>query len=146
MSEQVLWKQMKQLWRKDLRMWRVENRAGVGLPDVHFLCPVSGASGWIELKYQKTKGTPVPLREAQKGFLHQYTLDGGNAFVIVRAGGSSGIYCFDGCMAFKIASRPLSESIEKQYFIQPDSSQYRSEMFWSYALEKVKGMRPRFDE
>ena len=47
MSEKNFWNLVRN--NLDLKMYRVENRVAVGMPDVHYISEKS--SGWIELKF-----------------------------------------------------------------------------------------------
>ena len=47
MSEKNFWNLVRN--NLDLKMYRVENRVAVGMPDVHYISGKS--SGWIELKF-----------------------------------------------------------------------------------------------
>ena len=86
MSEKALW----QLLRDNLplRMFRVENRVSVGMPDVHFIR--DGISGWFEMKYTKDwregRQVSVGLKKHQHMWLKDYIDHGGLCLIILRVG------------------------------------------------------------
>ena len=141
MTEAKLWSRMREVWKDELKMWRVENQAGVGLPDVHYLYEPNRITGWIELKYISTINQRIPLRKAQIGWHKEYAAGGGKSFVIVQAGGSSGIYCFEGRYAQKITEQSLLSSVEMFYKARGNLpvSEYQSEDLWKMARSKVQG-------
>lgn len=73
---------------------RIENQAGAGDPDVHFV--IDGISGWLEGKYAreipKNLLTPVfkslnrGLDTEQENWLYDYCRQGGLAWVFARIG------------------------------------------------------------
>ena len=86
MSEKALW----QLLRENLplRMFRVENRVSVGMPDVHFVR--NGIAGWFEMKYTKDfrsgRRVSVGLKKHQHMWLKDYSNHGGLCWIILRVG------------------------------------------------------------
>ena len=82
MSELAFGKQLRSLC-PNIKLWRVENSCGPGMPDVHFITN-SGATGWIELKYIQKVNHKVKFRIAQPKWLQDYHNAGGCVIILVK--------------------------------------------------------------
>ena len=86
MSEKALWSLLRE--NLPLRMFRVENRVSIGMPDVHFVC--GGVCGWFEMKYtidwKEGRQVSVGLKKHQHLWLKDYIDHGGLCWIIVRVG------------------------------------------------------------
>jgi|TARA_R110002020_G_scaffold48763_6_gene138999 hypothetical protein len=105
MTEKSFWT----LLRNNLaiKMYRVENRVGSGMPDVHYIN--KRASGWIELKYvdsfPKKGKVNIGLKKHQALWHKNYNAFGGVSWVLVRLSRSA-IFLFKGEDADIIAKMP----------------------------------------
>jgi penicillin-binding protein-related factor A (putative recombinase) len=86
MSEKALWSFIRE--NLGLRMFRVENRVSVGMPDVHYIR--NGVCGWFEMKYTKdwlaNRRVSVGLKKHQHLWMKDYTNHGGSCWIILRVG------------------------------------------------------------
>lgn len=83
--EQLLWALVKQYFPG--HVMRIENAAGVGTPDVHYIR--EGSSVWVELKVDiLNKNLPVLdlLRPEQKVWHYKHVREVGKVYVLVRCG------------------------------------------------------------
>lgn len=96
-QESALWKTMHKALATYGHLDRVENRVGVGMPDVAYLLrrsPVAQAvAGWVELKYEpawpRRAATPVVFKKLtldQVTWLEDYATLGGRAYLLAQVG------------------------------------------------------------
>jgi hypothetical protein len=93
MRASAFWRSAKAGLDTRFRLWRIENSAGDGTPDVHFFDRLTQQGGWIELKsipeYPVRATTRVfgdkGLRPEQKAWLREYWELGGNVWILARA-------------------------------------------------------------
>ena len=105
MSEKNFWNFLRN--NLGLKMYRVENRVGVGMPDVHYISEKS--SGWIELKYvseypKKGRGR-VGFRRTQQFWHRDYSNHGGKSWILIRVGRDS-IFLIDGKNSERLLKGP----------------------------------------
>ena len=77
--EAKLWQDVKK-GLKNVHLTRIENRVGVGTPDVNGC--VDGKDFWLELKV--IKGNSLRLSKFQKAWIYERLRVGGNVFVLAR--------------------------------------------------------------
>lgn len=84
---------------------RVENRANLGTPDVHFIGHET--TGWIELKQLPTMnpGNLVGLRKEQVVWHLSYAQAGGVSWIVLRAGGT--YFLWSGKEARRLVRDPI---------------------------------------
>ena len=84
MSEKNFWNLIRN--NLNLKMYRVENRVAVGMPDVHYVS--HNSSGWIELKYipemAKKGKVKTGVRKAQARWHDSYCKNGGTSWLLFR--------------------------------------------------------------
>lgn len=90
--EANFWKVVKKNLPPNSRHWRIENRAGSGLPDVYIIW--DGLPIWAELKV--TKGNKVSLSPSQIAWHMAHSDSGGLSFILVKHLGTSDIILFEG--------------------------------------------------
>lgn len=102
MSEKNFWNLVRN--NLDLKMYRVENRVAVGMPDVHYISEKS--SGWIELKFipslPKKGKIKTGVRKAQSMWHDTYCKHGGNSWLLFRID-RRGIVLIDGSVCKSIS-------------------------------------------
>ena len=94
MSEKNFWNYIRSTI--PLKMYRVENRVSVGMPDIHFV--KNGNAGWIELKwvadFDSNKKINIGLRQSQHIWLKDYKKSKGKCWILLKAHHT--ILLFDG--------------------------------------------------
>jgi len=93
MKEKELWKKLKYGLRLDM-MERVENKVGVGWPDIYFLH--GKKSGWIELKSEKDFPARIDFEPAQPNWHHDYAAIGGRSYIFLHVVNEKTIYVWEG--------------------------------------------------
>jgi len=93
LKEQRLWDSMRNNAPSAVKLYRVENGVGVGMPDVHSLC--RGAYTWVELKakaaWPARATTPVlgkddGLNQDQINWHIEHARFGGESYVLIGVG------------------------------------------------------------
>jgi hypothetical protein len=109
-SEQTLWHWVRERFGKYGLLRRVENRVGVGMPDLYYC--IECADGWIE--FEEIEAWPVKpsttvsvpcLSLEQKDWLHQLAYHGGRGLVWLRVRSSGEHLLFAGAHAHQIGTR-----------------------------------------
>lgn len=88
----------------EIKFYRVENRCSEGMPDLHFLLPQTGASGWIELKCVDTVSRKIKFEPNQPDWLGDYWEGGGLSYVLVSAQNNNELVLFNGGTARAMAA------------------------------------------
>jgi len=104
---------MKRNCADGVRLERIENGVGSGLPDVHCLC--RGVTRWVELKALKRPKRPTTplfkprtLRPEQTAWHLSYNHAGGRSFILVRDD-QRVLYVFPGGMALELPALSLAQ-------------------------------------
>ena len=102
MSEKNFWNLIRN--NLNLKMYRVENRVAVGMPDVHYVS--ENSSGWIELKYipemAKKGKVKTGIRKSQATWHDSYCKNGGTSWLLFRIE-RRGIFLINGSMCKRIS-------------------------------------------
>jgi hypothetical protein len=141
MSEKALWSLVRN--NLPLKMYRVENRVMVGMPDVYFIR--QGRSGWFEMKFAKDfksgRRVSVGLKKHQHLWLKDYINHGGLCWILLRVG-RTWLMLFKGDEDLVNKIKP-SELIEKAVWHHKGIMQREN---WKSLEEVMKNGRKRISK
>lgn len=101
MGESNFWKKLSKKLQLDF-MGRVENSAGIGWPDVHYMNECR--PGWIELKSENAFPNKIKFRPGQAMWMQNYSDRGGkgSVFLFLEVKSENAIYIWPGEVAQKL--------------------------------------------
>jgi hypothetical protein len=103
-KESAFWGQVKKAMdAPDVHLVRIENTAGVGVPDVVVCC--GGVDAWIELKV--FHGKYLWIKNSQRIWTMRRYQAGGRSFILAR--GPSVMYLYDALTMMKVTCKQHSD-------------------------------------